>query len=226
MNHFDTTALLLSLHLGLLTSLVLIPFGIVVARWLAWHSFRGRNMVQALIAMPLILPPTVLGYYLLNMLSSNGPMGGLWESLLDEPLAFSFEGILVASLLFNIPFAVQPMQRAFESIPMVIREAAWCSGLTHWQTFLRIELPLAWPGILTALVLTFAHTLGEFGVVLMVGGNIEGETRTISISIYDRVQALDDAGAGLMSLFLLGIAFISITIIYALHDRHGRTRPW
>lgn len=226
MSHFDTTALLLSLKLGLLTALVLIPLGIVVARWLAWREFRGRSMVQALIALPLILPPTVLGYYLLRVLSSHGTLGGAWEALRHEPLAFSFEGILLASLLFNIPFAIQPMQRAFESIPVVIREAAWCSGLSHWQTFLRIELPLAWPGILTALVLTFAHTLGEFGVVLMVGGNIEGETRTIAISIYDRVQALDDAGAGLMSLFLLGLAFIAITLIYTLHDRHGRTRPW
>lgn len=226
MNHFDLSALTLSLHLGLLTAVVLIPLGIVLARWLAWHDFRGRSMVQALIALPLILPPTVLGYYLLRALSSNGPLGGFWESLRHEPLAFSFEGILVASLLFNLPFAIQPMQRSFEAIPTVIREAAWCSGLSNWRTFLRIELPLAWPGILTALVLTFAHTLGEFGVVLMVGGNIEGETRTISIAIYDRVQALDDAGAGIMSLFLLCLAFIAITLIYALHDRHGRTRPW
>lgn len=226
MNAFDTTALLLSLKLGLLTALVLIPAGIVVARWLAWREFRGRSMAQALIALPLILPPTVLGYYLLGVLSSHGPLGGAWEALRHEPLAFSFEGILVASLLFNIPFAIQPMQRAFESIPGVIREAAWCSGLSRWQTFLRIELPLAWPGILTALVLTFAHTLGEFGVVLMVGGNIDGETRTIAISIYDRVQALDDAGAGIMSLFLLCLAFAAITLIYMLHDRHGRTRPW
>lgn len=226
MSHFDSVALMLSLKLGLLTAVVLIPLGIIVARWLAWHSFRGRNVAQALIAMPLILPPTVLGYYLLLVLSSNGPLGGIWETLWHEPLAFSFEGILLASLLFNIPFAIQPMQRSFESIPTVIREAAWCSGLSNWQTFLRIELPLAWPGILTALVLTFAHTLGEFGVVLMVGGNIEGETRTISISIYDRVQALDDAGAGLMSLFLLCLAFAAITLIYALHDRYGRTRPW
>ncbi|MBI1732675.1 MAG: molybdate ABC transporter permease subunit [Gammaproteobacteria bacterium] len=226
MKHFDTTALVLSLQLGLLTAAVLIPLGIVLARRLAWHPFRGRSMAQALIALPLILPPTVLGYYLLGMLSSNGPLGRVWEALRHEPLAFSFEGILLASLLFNIPFAIQPMQRAFEAIPTAIREAAWCSGLSNWQTFLRIELPLAWPGILTALVLTFAHTLGEFGVVLMVGGNIEGETRTISIAIYDRVQALDDAGAGIMSLFLLGLAFAAITLIYALHDRYGRTRPW
>jgi len=225
-NHFDVSALTLSLHLGLLAAAVLIPLGIIVARWLAWNDFRGRSLIQALIALPLILPPTVLGYYLLVVFSSNGPLGSVWKSLLHQPLAFSFEGILIASLIFNIPFAIQPMQRAFEAIPTVIREAAWCSGLSHWQTFLRIELPLAWPGILTALVLTFAHTLGEFGVVLMVGGNIEGETRTISIAIYDRVQALDDAGAGLMSLFLLCLAFAAISLIYALHDRHGHTRPW
>lgn len=226
MNHFDFRALSLSLHLGLLTALVLIPVGVVLARWLAWNDFRGRSMVQALIALPLILPPTVLGYYLLLLLSSSGPLGGIWETLRHEPLAFSFEGILLASLIFNLPFAIQPMQRSFEAIPTVIREAAWCSGLSHWRTFLRVELPLAWPGILTALVLTFAHTLGEFGVVLMVGGNIDGETRTISIAIYDRVQALDDASAGIMSLFLLCLAFVTITLIYALHGHHGRTRPW
>ena len=136
MSHFDSVALMLSLQLGLLTAVVLIPLGIIVARWLAWHSFRGRNVAQALIAMPLILPPTVLGYYLLLVLSSNGPLGGIWETLWHEPLAFSFEGILLASLLFNIPFAIQPMQRSFESIPTVIREAAWCSGLSNSQTFL------------------------------------------------------------------------------------------
>lgn len=226
MSAFDSTALLLSLKLGMLTAAVLLPLGIIIARWLAWREFRGRNMAQALIALPLILPPTVLGYYLLLLLGSHGPLGGLWEFVRHEPLAFSFEGILLASLLFNIPFVIQPMQRAFEAIPRAIREAAWCSGLTGWQTFTRIELPLAWPGILTSLVLTFAHTLGEFGVVLMVGGNIEGETRTISIAVYDRVQALDDAGAGIMSVFLLGLAFTALTLIYAVHDRHGRTRPW
>ena len=131
---------------------------------------------------------------------------------------------LLASIIFNIPFAVQPVQRAFEAIPESIREAAWCSGLSHWMTFMKVELPLAWPGLVAAVILTFAHTLGEFGVVLMVGGNIEGTTRTISIAIYDRVQTFDNHSAGIMSAALLLISFAAITFIYTLHDRLGNHR--
>jgi len=160
------------------------------------------------------------------LMGNRSVLGRSFESLFDEPLVFSFQGLLLASLVFNLPFAIQPMQRAFESIPVSIREAAWCSGLSSWQTFWKIELPLAWPGILSAGILTFAHTLGEFGVILMVGGNIEGETRTIAISIYDRVQAFDNESAAIMSATLLMIAFLAITFIYILNDklgqRHGR----
>jgi molybdate transport system permease protein len=222
----DWQALNLSLWLGLWTAVVLIPCSILISRVLAWRRFPGRSLVQALIALPLILPPTVLGFYLLNAFGTRSLLGSSYLALTGEPLVFSFQGLLLASFIFNIPFAVQPIQRAFESIPVNLLEAAWCSGLGSWQTFYRIELPLAWPGVLSAIILTVAHTLGEFGVVLMVGGNIAGETRTIAISIYDRVQAFDNSSAGMMSAFLLGISFAAITLIYTLNDRinHGHVR--
>ena len=215
----DWQALKISLWLGLWTAGILIPLGIILGRILAWHKFFGRNFVQTLVMLPLILPPTVLGFYLLTAFGNKSPLGASYQSIFGEPLVFSFEGLVFASIIFNIPFAVQPIQRGFESISGSIREAAWCCGLSRWQTFWKIELPLAWPGILTALILTFAHTLGEFGVILMVGGNIEGETRTIAIAIYDRVQAFDNHSAGLMSTMLLLISFVAITIIYSLNDR-------
>ena len=217
----DWQALNVSLLLAALTALILTPIGILAARKLAWSQFPGRNFVQALIALPLILPPTVLGFYLMISLGELSPIGRFYEELAGDSLVFSFEGILLASVIFNIPFAVQPVQRSFETIPLNVREAAWCSGLSGWQTFWRIELPLAWPGIVSAAVLTIAHTLGEFGVVLMVGGNLAGETRTVAIAIYDRVQAFDNAGAATMSAALLGISLLSITLIYCLTDRAG-----
>ncbi len=220
----DWQALQLSLWLGLWTAGLLIPLGIMLARLLAWQRFIGRSLVQTLIMLPLVLPPTVLGFYLLSALGNRSPLGQGYQSLFNEPLVFSFQGLVLASLIFNLPFAIQPMQRAFESIAPSIREAAWCCGLSRWQTFWRIELPLAWPGILTALILTCAHTLGEFGVILMIGGNIEGETRTIAIAIYDRVQAFDNRSAGLMSSVLLFISFIAIAAIYSLHDRLDKPR--
>ena len=218
----DWQALKLSLALGLWTAVLLIPAAVLLARLLAWRLFTGRSLVQALLALPLLLPPTVLGFYLLTTFGNQSVVGRLYTALAGDTLVFSFHGILLASIIFNIPFAVQPIQRAFESIPVSVREAAWCSGLSNWQTFWSIELPLAWSGILSALVLTFAHTLGEFGVVLMVGGNIPGETRTIAIAIYDRVQAFDNASAGVMSAVLLAIAFLSISLIYFLNDRLTR----
>lgn len=220
----DWSALAISLQLAAWTTIVLIPLGIAVARVIAWQRFAAKGFVEALIALPLVLPPTVLGYYLLTLFSKHAALGSAYQFLFDQSLAFSFEGLLLASLLFNIPFAIQPMQRAFEAMPKEIREAAWCSGLSRWRTFLHIELPLAWTGVLTATVLTFAHTLGEFGVVLMVGGNIPGETKTIAISIYDRVQAFDDQQAATMSALLLTFSFVAIGFIYFINDRF-KQRP-
>jgi molybdate transport system permease protein len=220
----DWTALNLSLHLALWTCAILIPLAIVAARVLAWRDFRGKGFVEALVALPLVLPPTVLGYYLLVAFGGGSPAGQAFQALFGRSLVFTFEGLVVASIIFNIPFAVQPLQRAFEAVPGDVREAAWCSGLSPWRTFWRIELPLAWPGLISALALTFAHTLGEFGVVLMVGGSIPGETKTIAIAIYDRVQAFDDEAAAAMSALLLALSFLAIGIINLVAGRRVRVR--
>jgi molybdate transport system permease protein len=174
----DWQALSLSLQLAAATALLLLPLAIWLARLLAWSQFRHQAALEAAILLPLVLPPTVLGYYLLLGFGGASPLGQAYHALTGRALVFSFDGLLAASLIFNLPFAVQPMQRSFAAIPREVREAAWVSGLSRWQTFLRIELPLAWPGIAAALALTFAHTLGEFGVVLMVGGSLPGETKT------------------------------------------------
>jgi len=219
----DWLALDLSLRLALWTCALLIPIALIIARLLAWGRFRGRALCEAAVALPLVLPPTVLGFYLLIAFGIQSPLGRVWQALTGASLAFSFSGLLLATLVFNLPFAVQPLQRAFEAIPHKVREAAWCSGLSSWRTFWRIELPLAWPGLVSALTLVFVHTLGEFGVVLMVGGNISGETRTMSIAIYDSVQAFDSAGAARMSALLLAIAFLAITLVHLLapaRERH------
>jgi molybdate transport system permease protein len=211
----DWPALRLSLQLAAATALILLPLGIVIARALAWRRFAGRRWVEAVLALPLVLPPTVLGFYLLVTFGAQSPLGRAFESLTGSTLAFSFAGLLLASLIVNLPFAIQPMQRAFEAIPADVRAAAACCGMSPWRIFARVELPLAWPGVLSAMVLTFAHTLGEFGVVLMVGGSIPGETKTISIAIYDRMQAFDTAGAGIMAAVLLGASLVAIAIAYS-----------
>lgn len=218
----DWTALWLSLRLAAWTVIVLLPLGIIVGRTLGYRHFTGKAFVEGLVALPLVLPPTVFGYYLLVGFGTASPIGQLWQSAFGHQLVFTFEGLLLASVIVNLPFAIQPMQRGFEAIPRDVRDAAACSGMTPWTSFLRVELPLAWPGILTAMVLSFAHTLGEFGVVLMVGGSIPGETKTVAIAIYDRVQAFDDAAAARMSAVLLLISLIAIAATVALSRRIGR----
>jgi molybdate transport system permease protein len=220
----DWEALWLSLRLGGLTVLCLTPIALGLGRWLAVARFRGRSFLEALLALPLVLPPTVVGFYLLIAFGGGSWTGRLWRDLFGHTLVFSFDGLLIASVIVNIPFAVQPAQRAFEAISPDLREAAASCGMSFWRSLWRIELPLAWPGILTGMVLTFAHTLGEFGVVLMVGGNIPGETRTIAIAIYDRVQAFDDIGAGRMAAVLLLISLVTIALTYFLTQRIGRRR--
>ena len=221
----DWQALRLSLELAGATVLILVPLGLAMARVLAWRRFRGRRLLEAALALPLVLPPTVLGLYLLTAMGANAPLGRAFALLTGRTLAFSFDGLLLASVVFNLPFAVQPMQRAFEAIAPDLRAAAACCGMGAWRTLARIELPLAWPGIVSAVVLTFAHTLGEFGVVLMVGGNIPGETRTIALSIYDRVQAFDTAGAGVMAATLLVISMVAIAIGFGTTSVRMDRRP-
>lgn len=218
----DWQALTLSLRLAALTVLVLLPLGVIIGRLLAFARFHGKDFAEALLTLPLVLPPTVLGYYLMVALGGNSPLGQAWQSAFGHLLVFSFEGLLLASIIVNIPFAVQPMQRGFESIPADVREAAACAGMSPWQVLWKIDVPLAWPGIVTGLVLAFTHTLGEFGVVLMVGGSIPGETRTIAISIYDRVQAFDYGAAGMMSALLLVLSLVALSVTYALSRRVGR----
>ncbi|MBU67391.1 MAG: molybdate ABC transporter permease subunit [Cupriavidus sp.] len=199
----DWQALTLSLELAAVTLIVLLPAGLWLGRWLAYTAFRGKAWIEALVVLPLVLPPTVLGYYLLVSLGGASLLGRWVAETFDIRLTFNFLGLVLASIVFNVPFLVQPVQRAFEAIPRQLGEAAAVSGLGAWQTFWRIELPLAWPGVLSAMVLTFVHTLGEFGVVLMIGGSIPGETKTIAIAIYDRVQAFDLTSANRMALLLL-----------------------
>ncbi len=217
----DTLALELSLRLAFWTCVVLLPVSIFLGRLLAWSQFTGKGFVEAAIALPLVLPPTVLGYYLLVSMGNTSAIGQFYADLTGRNLVFSFDGLLLASIIFNLPFAVQPMQRAFEAIPNNVREAAWCCGMSQLRALWRIELPLAWPGLISALALTFAHTLGEFGVVLMVGGNIQGETQTIAIAIYDRVQAFDNPAAGTMSALLLVFSFVTIGSVYMLSHRRS-----
>lgn len=218
----DWTAFGLSLKLAAWTTAVLAPLGLWIARGLAFRVQRAKGLLEALIALPLVLPPTVLGYYLLVSLSGNSPLGRWYESLFGHGLVFTFQGLLLASVLVNLPFAVQPMQRAFESLPPDVREAAWVSGLTPLETFWRVELPLAWPGVLSAFVLTFAHTMGEFGVVLMIGGSIPGETKTAALAIYDRVQAFDQSSAGIMAAALVLVSVAAIVVAYGTTARIGR----
>jgi molybdate transport system permease protein len=215
----DWQAARVSLLLAALTALLLLPPGVALARWLALTSWRGKPLADALLMLPLWLPPTVIGFYLLLTLGQGSAVGGWLARQFDLRLVFSFEGLLLASLLINLPFMVQPIQRAFSAIPHSLREAAWVCGLGRWRTFMAIELPLAWPGLLAGLALTAAHTLGEFGVVLMVGGSIPGRTRTLSIAIYDRVQAFDMGSAQAMSLLLVASSVVAVALVFAADRR-------
>jgi len=215
----DWIAFWLSIKLGFFTVLILLPLSMFLARWLSVSHFRGKSVLEAMLAVPLVLPPTVVGYYLLVGMSNDSLIGRWLIELTGQGVVFHFSGLLIASIIVNIPFAVQPMQRAFEAIPQDIRDSAACCGMNYWRQLIMVEIPLAWPGMLTALVLTFAHTLGEFGVVLMVGGSIPGETRTIAISIYDRVQSFDYESAGQMSLILLIFSVVVLAIANSMSKR-------
>lgn len=218
----DWQALQLSVGLALATALILMPIAVLAGRWLTTSTHPLKSLVEGALALPLVLPPTVLGYYLLVSMGGASPLGAMYQNLTGKTLAFSFEGLLLASVIFNIPFALMPMQRAFEAIPSELFDAARSCGLSSWRTLWLVELPLVWRGMLSALIMTAAHTLGEFGVVLMVGGNIPGETKTISIAIYDRVQAFDLHGAGLMSAVLLAVSMATLMSTMWLTRKRGR----
>lgn len=216
--------LLLSFRLAAIVSLLLLAIGLPIAYWLAFTRWRGKFVLEAVVALPLVLPPTVLGFYALIALGPRGPLGRVWESLFGHALAFTFAGLVIASIFYSFPFAVQPLVAAFESLDRRLLDASAVLGAGRARTFLRVIVPLAWPGIVTAVVLSFAHTLGEFGVVLMVGGNLPGITRTVSIDIYDRVQALDYPAARAMSLVLLAVSFAVLCVVYGVNRRVWR--PW
>jgi molybdate transport system permease protein len=215
----DTAALTLSVRLAGLTTLVLLALGLPLAWWLTTSRFRAKFLVEAVVALPLVLPPTVLGFYLLAGLGPRSPAGRAFEVVAGHPFPFSFAGLLVASVLYSLPFAVQPFAAALAGVDRRLVEASHTLGVSPIATFLRVTLPLAWPGVLAGAVLTFAHTLGEFGVVLMVGGNIPGKTRTLSVAIFDHVEALEYGAAHRTAGLLLAISFGVLTLVYALQRR-------
>jgi molybdate transport system permease protein len=215
----DPAALRLSLWLATLTTALLVVVGVPLAHWLATSRFRLRFVVEAVVALPLVLPPTVLGFYLLVALAPRTAAGRAWEAVAGRPFPFSFEGLLVASVLYSLPFAVQPIAAAFGAVDPRLVEASHTLGVSRLATFFRVTVPLAWHGILSGAVLAFAHTLGEFGVVLMVGGNVPGETRTLSIAIFDHVEALEYGAANRTAAFLLAVSFAVLVVVYAVQRR-------
>jgi len=215
----DWTAVWLTLRLAATTALILLLVGLPLAYWLATTRWRGRFIVEAIVALPIVLPPTVLGFYLLMALGPRGPVGRVVQALTGASLPFTFAAILLGSVLFNLPFAVRPFTSAFAAVDRRLVEASWCLGVSRLGTFRRVMLPLSWAGVLTGIVLSFAHTVGEFGVVLMLGGNRPGVTRTVSLVIYDEVQAMNYAAAHATSLALVGFAFLVLCITYALQRR-------
>lgn len=212
-------ALTLTLKLAIAVSLILLAFGIPLAYWLAISRHRWKFLVEAVISLPIVLPPTVLGFYVLVAIGPASPVDRWYHSITGHGLAFTFEGLVVGSVLYSLPFAVQPMATAFESLDRSLLSASAVLGASPWRTFWRIVLPLGWPGVLTGVVLSFAHTLGEFGVVLMIGGNIPGATRTVSILIFDQVEALDYAAANRTALVLFALCFTLLAAIYGLRGR-------
>lgn len=217
----DWPAIALSLRLAAVVSGVLLLIGVPIAYWLAFSTWRWKFVCEAVVALPLVLPPTVLGFYVLLALGSQGPVGRLWTTWTGHGLAFTFEALVIASILYSLPFTVQPIASAFAQVDRTLLEASATLGVGRLRTFQRIVIPLSIEGILSGIVLTFAHTLGEFGVVLMVGGNLPGITRTISISIYDDTQSLNLAAAHETALLLLGFSLAALSIVYAL-----MRKPW
>jgi molybdate transport system permease protein len=208
----DLEAIWLSLKLAALTTAILLFAGVPLAYWLAVTHWRLKFILESLVVLPLILPPTVLGFYILIALGPLSPIGRAYQAITGKSLAFSFEGLLLASILYSLPFAVRPFTAAFAAVDRRLMEVSWCLGESRLRTFFRVTVPLSWAGILTGAILSFAHTLGEFGVVLMVGGNIPGVTRTVSISIYDEVQAVNYSNAAMTSLVLLGSSFLALSV--------------
>jgi len=224
-------ALLLSIKLAICVSAILLLCGVPLAYWLANSQWRGKFLLESIVALPLVLPPTVLGFYALLAMGPRGPLGRLCQTVFGHGLAFTFGGLVIASVIYSFPFAVQPLMSAFEGVDRKLLDASAVLGAGRLRTFWRVILPLSVPGVITAVVLSFAHTLGEFGVVLMVGGNLRGITRTVSIAIYDHVQSLEYVEANRLALALLGFSFAVLAVVYGINRRVARQigriwTPW
>lgn len=215
-------AFALTIELAIIVSVILLIIGIPIAYWIAFSRWRWRFLIEAMVALPIVLPPTVLGFYVLIALGSQSPLGSWWQSLTGHTLAFTFTGLVIGSIIYSLPFAVQPFTASFSTIDRKLLAASATLGASPMRTFLRIVLPLSVPGLVTGVVLAFAHTMGEFGVVLMIGGNIPGVTRTVSIDIYDQVQSSNYAAANETALLLLIFCFAVLTLIYGLN----RSQSW
>src|SRR5580693_4144982 len=209
----------LTVRLAAIVSALLIVVGIPIAYWLTYSRWRWKFLVEAPVALPIVLPPTVLGFYVLVALGSRSPLGRWWQSFTGHTLAFTFAGLVIGSILYSLPFAVQPFAASFSSVDGKLLAASATLGASPLRTFFQVVLPLSVPGLVTGVALAFAHTMGEFGVVLMIGGNIPGVTRTVSIDIYDQVQASNYASANAMALLLLVFCFGVLTLVYGMHRR-------
>ncbi|MDQ6975434.1 MAG: molybdate ABC transporter permease subunit [Mariprofundaceae bacterium] len=212
-------ALWITLQLALITTVILLFIGAPLAYTLTFKTFFGRTVLEVLVALPLVLPPTVLGYYILLIIQPSAMVGSMWQVMFNQSLAFSFSGMVVASVFYSLPFSVQPMQQAFRAIPVVWLELAKVQGLTFKETCLHIIFPASKSGILVAVALVFAHTMGEFGVVLMVGGSIPGETKVASIALFEFVEMQQGDDAWLLALILLGISFVMLSIVYSINKK-------
>ena len=221
----DWQAFWLTAQLAFVVSAVLLILGLPLAYWIAFSRWRWKFLVEAVVALPIVLPPTVLGFYVLVALGSRSLLGRWWIACTGHTLAFTFKGLVIGSILYSLPFAVQPFAASFAAIDRRLIAASATLGASPWATFFRVIVPLSVPGLITGVVLTFAHTMGEFGVVLMVGGNIPGVTRTVSIDIYDRVQASDYAGAHETALLLLIFCFVVLAVVYGLNRRPRSLGP-
>jgi molybdate transport system permease protein len=219
----DWQAFRLTIELAVVVSAILLVVGLPLAYWIAFSRWRWKFLVEAMVALPIVLPPTVLGFYLLVAFGSQSPLGRWWQSLTGHTLAFTFSGLVIGSILYSLPFAVQPFAASFSSVDRKLLAASATLGASPLRTFFRVVVPLSVPGLVTGIVLAFAHTMGEFGVVLMIGGNISGVTRTVSIDIYDQVQASNYASANAMALLLLVFCFVVLTVVYGLNRRTQNT---
>ena len=215
----DWQSFWLTIRLAVLVATVLALLGLPIAYWITYSRWRWKFIADAVVALPIVLPPTVLGFYILIALGPRSPLGRWWQSFTGHTLAFTFEGLVIGSIIYSLPFAVQPFAASFAAVDQRLLAASATLGASKLRTFLELILPLSLPGLVTGIALSFAHTMGEFGVVLMVGGNIPGVTRTVSIDIYDKVQAFDYAGANATALMLLVISFIILSLVYALNRK-------